>query len=82
MRGNLIINDFFCTRCGFKISLPRKRSQKREAGHLKKLYCCQCKEEINFVECNGITYTFEDYQQEIKNGVFKDSDIRKEHSYV
>ena len=78
LRGNLIINDFFCTQCGFKISLPRKKSKKREGGHLKKIYCCTCKKEVNFVECNNINYCYADYKQEIKDGVFENSDIRKE----
>lgn len=78
---NLILNDFFCTQCGFKMPLPRKMSKKREGGHLKKLYCCRCKKEVNFVECNNQTYFYSDYQEEIKNGVFKDSDVRKEKIY-
>ena len=75
---NLVLNNFFCTQCGFRMPLPRKKSKKREAGHLKKLYCCNCMKEVNFVECNDINYSFNDYIQEIKSGVFKDSDTRKE----
>ena len=29
-------------------------------------------------ECNDINYSFYEYAQEINNGVFKDSDVRKE----
>lgn len=79
MRGNLLIHDFYCTQCGFKITLPRKKGKQRPAGHLKKIYCCNCKAEVNFVECNEINYTIEDYKKEIQDGVFKDSDVRKEN---
>lgn len=71
MKGNLLIHEFYCVRCGFKMELPRKKSKKRESGHLKKLYCCNCKEEINFVECNNISYTHEEYLLDKQHGVFE-----------
>ena len=71
MKGNLLIHEFYCVRCGFKMELPRKKSKKRESGHLKKLYCCNCKEEINFVECNNISYTREQYLSDKQAGVFE-----------
>lgn len=71
MKGNLIINDFYCVQCGFKMELPRKKSKKRETRHLKRLYCLHCKKEINFVECNNITYTYKDYLKDKQNGIFK-----------
>ena len=70
MRRNLIINEFYCTRCGFKMELPRPKSKKRETGHLKNLYCCVCKEEMNFVECNNISYSYADYLKDKVDGVF------------
>ena len=71
MKGNLLIHEFYCTRCGFKMELPRKKSKKRETRHLKKLYCCNCKEEINFVECNNVSYSYEDYLSDKNLGIFK-----------
>ena len=53
------------------MELPRKKSKKRETKHLKKLYCLHCKKEINFVECNNTTYTYEDYLQDKKEGIFE-----------
>lgn len=60
------ISDFYCTECGNKgISLPRKDNKRRKSGHLKKLYCCHCKKEINHVEIreNG-SYTYEDFLED------------------
>lgn len=71
VRGNLLIHDFYCVKCGFKMELPRKKSKKRETKHLKKLYCLNCKKEINFVECNNITYNYENYLEDKQNGIFE-----------
>ena len=80
VRGrHFTISNFKCTVCGKEgIPIGRRQSRQREFGHLKKLYCCNCKAEVNFVECNEINYTIEDYKKEIQDGVFKDSDVRKE----
>jgi hypothetical protein len=60
-----IIHDFYCTKCGLRMPLPRKRSLLKETGHLKKLYCLNCKEEVNFVECTD-KFTYNDYLQKRK----------------
>ena len=70
MTRNLIINQFYCSECGFKMELPRQKSKKRETGHLKRLYCCRCKQEINFVECNNTSYSYIDYLRDKENGIF------------
>lgn len=76
LTGNkFVINVFYCTECGFRMELPRPRSKKRETGHLKRLYCCRCKQEINFVECNNTSYSHKEYLIDKENGVF---DNRKE----
>lgn len=43
---------FFCTRCGNE-GLPvwRSAAAQRGKGHLKKLWCVYCKEEVNHYEC-------------------------------
>lgn len=63
---------FFCTQCG-KEGLPvnRKQSKQREPGHLKKLYCLYCGEEVNHAEIREIGgYTIEDFQKEYQLGRF------------
>ena len=65
---------FFCTKCGQEnmITIARKKGQEREVGHLKKLYCFFCKEEINHAEIkeNNINYTYEDFLEEFNSGRF------------
>lgn len=63
---------FFCTECG-KEGLPiqRKMGQRREAGHLKRLYCLNCKKEINHMEIRDIDdYGIEQFEQEYQLGRF------------
>ena len=39
--NNFLPSDFYCTECGRKgIPIIRIAGKEREAGHLKKLYCC------------------------------------------
>lgn len=65
---------FFCTKCGNEgIPIFRKQGKIREAGHLKKLYCMYCKEEINHAEIREIGgYTYEDFLEEFESGRFID----------
>lgn len=65
---------FFCTQCGREgLPIQRKRGQEREAGHLKKLYCIYCKEEVNHAEVREIGgYNVEDFKQEYDLGRFVD----------
>lgn len=63
---------FFCTKCG-RESFPimRKKGNQREAGHLKKLYCIYCKEEVNHAEIREVGgYDVEDFKQEYTLGRF------------
>lgn len=66
------INDFYCTKCGTRgIAIPRKRGHAREDGHLKKIYCLNCKEETNHAEIKG-SYTYQDFLDEFNLGRFVD----------
>ena len=76
LRGNLIINNFYCVKCGFRMQLPRQKCKKRETGHLKQLYCCHCKEEVNFVECNDTSYSYLNYIEDKANGVFEGKEFK------
>lgn len=65
---------FFCTQCGNEgIPVQRKQGQERSSGHLKKLYCIYCKEEVNHVEIKeNDNYTYEDFREEYELGRFKE----------
>lgn len=65
---------FFCTRCGNEgISIQRKKGQERKGGHLKKLYCLTCKEEVNHVEIRQVgNYDLDDFKKEFEMGRFID----------
>lgn len=70
---NGYLSDFYCSECGRK-SLPvwRKKSNSREAGHLKKLFCIYCGKETNQVEVSPKSgYTKEDFDFEFRNHNFE-----------
>lgn len=43
-------SDLWCKECGFNMIIPRKRSNLREVGHIKHMYCPKCEEETAFIE--------------------------------
>ena len=75
-RGFDFSHEFYCCKCGNKgINIARRRGQYREQGHLKRLYCIHCKQEVNFCECDS-NYTHEDFLFEFKNGNFDEHQNR------
>jgi hypothetical protein len=78
-RGKFTTSDFYCTKCGRQgIPIARKVGAEREAGHLKKLFCLYCKQEVNMVECKPYTkYTHDDFLVEFENNNFDETGIRK-----
>lgn len=53
-KGKQEVHEFYCTKCGKRgIPIVRQASHFREKGHLKKLYCIYCREEVNHVECRN-----------------------------
>lgn len=43
-RKKFTVSKMICTNCGREgIPIPRKTSKARERGHLKELYCYNCK---------------------------------------
>lgn len=68
----LQISDFYCTQCGNKnIPIIRQEGQKREPGHLKKLFCLYCAKETNNVEIKYPSqYTLDDFWIEFNYGNF------------
>ena len=67
-------SEFYCTKCGRRgIPIARKIGKQREAGHLKKLYCPFCREEINHAEIRPFgEYNYEDFKLEFELGRFVD----------
>lgn len=66
------VSRFFCTKCGREgIPIQRTISKEREPGHLKRLYCIYCKEEVNHAEVREIGgYDHDDFKQEYDLGRF------------
>lgn len=72
------VSDFFCVKCGTKgMPIPRKMSKQRERGHLKKLYCLNCKQEVNHYEIREFDYdyTYEDLMEDINKGVYISEEV-------
>lgn len=71
-------SDFYCVNCLTKgIPIPRRSGSERKAGHLKRLYCLNCKKEFNHVECKaGTRYDFDDLIFEKENGNFDEEGNR------
>ena len=45
-------HDFYCIKCGRKgIPCQRRKGHQHSRGHLKKLFCIYCQEEVNHYEC-------------------------------
>ena len=64
-RQQMISSDLYCTECGFKMIIPRKRASLREENHIKDLYCPKCGRVTKFEETNkdeNIQY-WEDFQK-------------------
>ena len=65
-------HNFYCINCG-KPTIPimRKNGQMHEKFHRKRLYCYNCKQEINCVECRNDMEVYE-FQQAFNAGEFKE----------
>ena len=77
--GRAETSDFYCTRCGRQgIPIARRAGHGLEAGHLKRLFCLTCKEEVNHVECKPFSkYGKEDFFIEFLNDNFNADGTRK-----
>lgn len=73
------MSDFYCVKCKNKgISINRRAGRERPSGHLKKLWCLNCQEEINHVEIQefATNYTHEDFCMEYEYGNFDEHQNR------
>lgn len=76
--NDIVTSDFYCVKCGRKgIPIARRTGRQREAGHLKKLYCMYCKEEVNHAEVRPYgEYNYEDFKLEFELGRFLEDGTR------
>ena len=44
------ISYFICPECGSSMPLPRKKSRRRDKGHVKDLYCVFCNKVVKTTE--------------------------------
>lgn len=72
------MSEFYCCKCGKKgIPISRIAGKSREAGHLKKFFCLNCKQEWNHAECKPYThYSYNEFLIEFENGNFDENGNR------
>ena len=77
-KHNAVMSEFYCTQCSQKgLPIWRRTGAEREGGHLKKIYCLNCKKETNHVECKPFTkYSYEDFKTEYEYGNFDETGKR------
>lgn len=76
---NILVTDFYCTKCGAKgMPLARKKSKLREAGHMKKIYCIHCKEEVNHIEIRPFDYDCLSVMEDLKAGKLYKPEVSKD----
>lgn len=49
-RRNFTISDVYCSQCGMKTTVPRKKNKQREKGHVKDVWCVHCKTITKHIE--------------------------------
>lgn len=67
-----VISEMRCCKCGKPgIPVPRINGRYHKGGHLKKLWCFNCQEEVNHCEIRGFgKYTHQDFDKEFNLGRF------------
>ena len=74
-------HQFYCIKCGKRgIPLARKCGAQREKYHRKKLFCLNCKQEVNHVECRN-QEEIDQFKIWFEEGMFKD-EAEESISYV
>lgn len=70
--ASYIQHDFYCINCGAKhFPISRRANRLHEKFHRKRLYCFNCKQEINMVEVRNQEETNE-FIEKFEAGEFKD----------
>ena len=71
-RQKMNFNDFYCLLCGKKsFTLPRKDCKRKEKFHRKKLYCLNCRCEVNHIELKSDAEVYE-FKQAFEDGLYKE----------
>lgn len=66
----VILHDFYCVKCSNKgIGIMRTVGHLHSSMHLKKLYCCTCRQEVNHVEIANQA-ELEQFKINFENGVY------------
>lgn len=60
-------SDLFCTECGTKMVVPRSKSQTREKGHVKTMFCYKCNKDTIFREVRQKDFILEHVLPDEKN---------------
>lgn len=69
-KSQTITNRFFCVRCGHEgIPLARAVGRQKEKHHRKKLWCINCKTEINHIECKNHS-EIQEFKENYEKGVY------------
>lgn len=66
----MVQSKFVCQECGAQMVLYRKRAEQRKLGHVKHMYCPNCKETTAFTEIKDWDRNvifWEDYQNALLN---------------
>ena len=75
------ISRFFCTKCGSEgIPIGRKIGSQRKNGHLKAIYCIQCKERVNHYEIrhsDNFDVTYQQFLEKFNNKEFEEESGEK-----
>ena len=82
-KNEITVSDFYCTQCGSRgLPVVRTGGNAREPGHLKKLYCPQCRTQTNHAEIRPFgKYDYEDFQIEFIHGNFDEEGLRRDPSW-
>ena len=74
-------HQFYCIKCGKRgIPLARKCGAQRGKYHRKKLFCLNCQQEVNHVECRN-QEEIDQFKIWFEEGMFKD-EAEESISYV
>lgn len=76
-------HEYYCVKCGHKLEykIPRKGGKYRPSGHLKKIWCPYCKQEVNHILIQPWSkYTYEDFLWEKEQNNF-DEDCNRRMEY-
>lgn len=69
-RQEMVLAYLRCSECGLLMIIPRRAARKKKVGHVKHMYCSQCKCKRAFVEEDGY------YQYDPKKFINKRVEIK------